>query len=87
MLRRHLLIFHEGGELAVGHADRFQKKRIGRDVHRFHVGEGRQHHAHFNRFEERHVVFHVVGADLDIRLGEEAENLRQQVALLVGELV
>ncbi len=86
MLGRHLLVLHEGGELGVRHADGFQQQRIGRNVDRLHVGEGGEHHAHFNRFEERHVVFHVVRADFHIRLGKEAEDLREQIALLVGQL-
>ncbi len=66
MLGCHFLVFHEGGKLRIRHADGFQQQRVGRDVHGLHVGKCRQHHAHFNRLEERHVVFHVVRADFHI---------------------
>ncbi len=46
-----------------------------------HIGKGRQHHAHFNRLKKRHVVFHIIRANLDIGLREESENLRQKVLL------
>ncbi|MNC67859.1 hypothetical protein D3C75_1183980 [compost metagenome] len=53
---------------------------------RLHIGEGRQHHLHFGRFEHPAVALHVVVLDLDVGLGEEAEDLRQQVALAVGQV-
>jgi hypothetical protein len=34
------------------HADGLEQQRIGRDVDRLHVGEGRQHHLHLGRFED-----------------------------------
>ena len=49
--------------------------------------EGRQHHLHFGRLEDAAVVPHVAVVHLDVGLGEEAEDLRQQMALAVGELV
>ena len=51
-----------------------------------HIREGGQHHLHFGRFEDPGIVLHVAVVHLDIRLGEEAEDLRQQVALGRGQL-
>jgi hypothetical protein len=82
----HGLVFHEGAELALGHADGLEQQGVGRDVDRLHVGEGRQHHLHLGRFEHPTVFFHVVVRDLDVGLGEEAEDLRQQIALLVIQI-
>ena len=55
--------------------------RVGGDVDGLDVGEGRQHHQHFGGFEHPRVVLHVAVVHLDVGLGEEAEDLRQQVAL------
>ena len=51
-----------------------------------HVGEGGQHHLHLGRLEDAAEALHVVVGDLDVRLGEEAEDLGQQVALAVVQL-
>jgi hypothetical protein len=87
VLVAHGLVFHEGAELALRHADGFEQQGVGRDMDGLHIGERRQHHLHFGRFEHPAVALHVVVGDLDVRLGEEAEDLRQQVALAVVELV
>ena len=57
-----------------------------RDVDGFDIGEGRQHHQHFGRFEDLAVVLHIAVVHLDIGLGEEAENLGQQVAFGLGQV-
>ncbi|MDQ1191282.1 hypothetical protein QE419_000048 [Brevundimonas vesicularis] len=79
----HGLIFHEGAELALGHADGFKQQGVGRDMDRLHIAESGQHHLHLGRFEHPAVAFHVVVLNLDVRLGEEAEDLGQQVAFAV----
>src|SRR3546814_5396300 len=53
---------------------------------RLHVGEGGQHHLHLGRLEYAGIVLHVAVVHLDVRLGEAAEDLAQQVALAVGEV-
>src|SRR3546814_17123637 len=68
------------------HADGVQQVGVGGDVHRLHVGEGGQHHLHLGRLEYAGIVLHVAVVHLDVRLGEEAEDLAQQVALAVGEV-
>ena len=57
------------------------------DVHRLHVGEGGQHHLDLGRLEHAAVFVVVAILHLDVGLGEEAEDLGQQVALMVGELL
>ena len=76
----HLLVFEEGGVFDFRHADRIQQMAVGGDVHGFDVGEGGQHHQHFGGFKHLAVMLHVAVIHLDIGLGEEAEDLRQQVA-------
>jgi hypothetical protein len=58
--------------------------RVGGDVDGFDVGEGGEHHQDFGGFEDLGVVFHVAVVHLDIRLGEEAENLGEEVAFGFG---
>mgnify|MGYP003647090722 CR=1 FL=1 len=81
----HLLVMEEGGIFRLGHADGVQEMRIGGDMHRLHIREGGEHHLHLGRLEDAGVMAHVAVVDLDIRLGEEAENLRQQMPLRVRE--
>ena len=81
VLVAHLLIFEEHAVLALGHTNGVEQVRVGGDVDRLHVGEGAQHHLHFGRAEHLRVMLHVAVVHLDIRLREEAENLRQQVLL------
>ena len=50
-------------------------------MHGLDIGERRQHHQHLGGFEYPRVVLHVAVVHLDIGLGEEAEDLRQQVPL------
>ena len=83
----HLFVLKEHAIFALGHADRIEQVRIGRDVDRFHVAERREHHLDLDRLEDAAVFLVVAVLDLDIGLGEEAEDLGQQVALVVGELL
>ena len=53
----------------------------------FHVGKCRQHHLDFGWFEYARIMAHIAVIDLDIRLSEKAENLREQVALGIGNRV
>ena len=86
MLVAHGLIFHEGAEFRFRHADGFQQKRIGGDMDGFHIGKGRQHHLDLSRLKHPTIAVHIIVLNLDIRLREEAENLRQQIAFLIIEL-
>ncbi|MND00101.1 hypothetical protein D3C83_186000 [compost metagenome] len=52
---------------------------------RLHVGERGQHHFHFGGFEDAGIALHVVVVHLDVRLGEEAEDLREQIAFGIAE--
>ena len=81
-LRAHLGVVAECLELGLGHAERLEQQRIGVDMHGLHVGEGGHHHLHGERLEDRNVTLEIVVADLDVRLGEEAEDLGQQIALI-----
>ena len=56
---------------------------VGRDVHGFHVGEGGEHHLDLGRLEHAAIFVVVAILHLDIGLREEAENLGEQVALVV----
>src|SRR5204862_294953 len=69
------------------HADRVEQMAVGGDVDRLGRRERGQHHLHFGRLEDAAVVPHVAVVHLDVGLGEEAEDLRQQMAFRVGELV
>ena len=77
----HLLVFEEGRVFDFRHADGVEQMAIGRDMHRFDVREGREHHQHFGRLKHLRIMLHVAIIHFHIRLGEEAENLRQQIAL------
>ena len=75
----HLLVAQEGRVLRLGHADGVEQVRIGGDVDGFHVGEGGQHHHHLGRLEHPRIVLHVAVVHLDVGLGEEAEDLGEQI--------
>ncbi len=61
--------------------------RVSGDVDRLHVREGREHHLDLDRLEDAAVFLVVAILDLDIGLRKEAEDLGQQVALVVGQLL
>ena len=82
----HLFVFHEGGIFEFRHADSVEQMAVGRDVHRLDVRKGGQHHQHFGGFEHLAVMLHVTVINLDIRLGEEAEYLGEQVALGIRQI-
>jgi hypothetical protein len=83
----HLLILKEHAIFALRHADRIEQVRISGDVHRLHVGESGEHHLDLGRLEDAAIFFVVAILHLDVRLGEEAEDLGEQVALVIGELL
>jgi len=56
-------------------------------MHRLHVGEGGEHHLHLGRLEHPAVFFVVAILHLDIGLGEEAEDLREQIAFMFGDVL
>ena len=87
MLVLHLLILEEHAIFALGHADRVEQVAVGGDVHRLHVGEGGEHHLDLGRLEHAAIFVVVAILHLDIGLGEEAEDLGEQVALVIGELL
>ncbi len=87
MLVLHFLIFEEGRIFALGHADRIEQVRIGGDVHRLHVGESGEHHLDLGRLEHAAVFVVVAILHLDVGLGEETEDLGEQVALVLGDLL
>ena len=82
----HLLVFEEGRIFGLRHPDRVQQVAIRGDVDRLDVAERGQHHQHFSRLEHLAVVLHVAIVHLDVGLGEEAEDLRQQVLLRRGQV-
>ena len=49
------------------------------------VGEGREHHLDFGRLKDAGVALHIIVVNFHIRLGEEAENLGEEVALIIIE--
>ena len=75
----HRLVAHEGRILDFRHPDRVQQMAVGGDMHRLDIGECRQHHLHLGRLEDAGVMLHVAVVHLDIGLGEEAEDLGEQV--------
>ena len=83
MLVAHRFIFHEGRELRIGHADGLKQERVSGYMHGLNVGEGRQHHFDFGRLKDAGVTLHIIVVHFHIGLGEEAENLGQQIALIV----
>ena len=83
----HLLVLEEGAVLAFGHADRVEQMRVSRDVHRLHVAERGQHHLDLGRLEHAAVFVVVAVLHLDVGLGEEAEDLGEQVSLVIGQLL
>ena len=87
MLVLHFLILKEHTIFAFGHPDGVKEVRIGRDMHGFHVGKGREHHLDFGGLEHAAIFFMVAILHLDIGLREKAEDLREQIALMIGELL
>ena len=83
----HLLILKEHAIFALGHADRVEQMAVGGDVDRLHVGEGGEHHLDLDRLEHAAIFLVVAILHLDVGLGEEAEDLGQQVALVIGQLL
>ena len=81
----HLLIFQEGRVLGLGHPDRVEQMGIGRNVHGLDIRESGQHHLHFGGFKHLRIMLHVAVVHFHIGLGEEAENMGQQVALAIAE--
>ena len=51
-----------------------------RYVHGFHVAERREHHLDFGGLEHAAIFVVIAILHLDIGLGEETENLREQIA-------
>ncbi len=86
-LRGHFLIFEEGAIFAFGHADGVEQVAVRRDVDGFHVGKRGQHHLDFGRLEHAAIFVVVAILHLDIGLGEEAENLGEQIAFMVADLL
>ena len=87
MLVLQLGVLEECAVFALGHADRVEQVRIGRDVHRLHVGEGGEHHLDFGRLENARVLLVVAVLHFHVGLREKAEDLREQVALVLGKLL
>jgi hypothetical protein len=87
VLGLHFLIFEEHAIFAFGHADGVEQVRIGGDVDRFHVGKRGQHHLDLGGLEHAAVFFVVAILHFHVGLGEEAEDLGEQVALVIGELL
>jgi len=83
----HFLVFEEHAIFAFGHADGVEQVRIGGDVDRFHIGEGGQHHLDFGGLEHAAVFVVIAILHFDIGLREEAEDLREQVAFVIGKLL
>ena len=54
-------------------------------MHGLHVRERGEHHLDLGRAEHLRVALEVVVLHLDVGLREEAEHLREQIALAVGE--
>jgi hypothetical protein len=83
----HFLIFEERRIFAFGHADGVEQVAVRRDVHRFHVRKRGQHHLDFGGLEHAAIFVVIAILHLDIGLGEEAEDLCQQVALMLADLL
>ena len=85
VLGGHRLVLHEFVVDRLRQPKRLDQVRIGGDVHGFARGEGREHHADFGLPKARKVDVHVGARDVDVALGEKAKDLRQKLALVVGE--
>ena len=86
VLRGHRFVLKEFVVDGFGKPERFDQVRVRGDVHRFARGEGRKHHAHFGLPEAREVALHVGARDVDVALGEKAQDLREEVLFAFGEL-
>jgi hypothetical protein len=87
VLGLHFLVFEEHAIFGLGHADGVEQVRIGGDVDRLHVGERGQHHLDLGGLEHAAVLFVVAILHFHVGLGEEAEDLREQVALVLADLL
>ena len=83
----HFFILKEHAVFAFGHADGVEQMRVCCDMHRLHVGKRGEHHLDFGRLEHPAVMLMITILHLDIGLSKKAKNLRQQIALMVGELL
>ena len=52
----------------------------------FHIGKGRHHHLDFQRLENGDIVFEIIFGHLNIRLGKKAENLGEQITVILRNL-
>jgi len=87
VLVAHLLVVEEGAIFAFGHADRVEQVAVRSDMDRLHVAERGQHHLDLGRLEHPPVFLMIAVLHLDVGLGEEAEDLGEQVALVLGQLL
>ena len=87
VLGGHGLVLQELVVDGLGEPDRLDEVRVGGDVHGLARGERREHHSDLGLTEAREVVVDVGARDVDVALGEEAQDLREEVALAVGELL
>ena len=87
VLGGHGLVLQELVVDGLGEPDRLDEVRVGGDVHGLARGERREHHSDLGLTEAREVVVDVGARDVDVALGEEAQDLREEVALAIGELL